>query len=167
MKYIAAILIVGGFIRHNSSLWLQDLTGVSVKAIFFILGGAWEAILALVIVWLLWNLKRNAYWHLAVMGCVLEIVEGSQIAVCRMLATPGKGNLCDILTGVPVGATLTAFYSVILCYFLGGEKMTNVKIYVLVPVLASAEVAYLTNPLAGLVLLAVSLALWSRHGIGL
>ena len=162
MKHVAYVLLIGVFIRHDTSLWLADLTGKKASLIFYALGGLWEAMLASVIWLLIADRKAAAYKHLAVLGCIFAISEGLQMSVCRVLAEPGKGNLCDSLTGLPVGATLTSLYTFNVCYF-SGLDMTKLPM-LLVPLIASAEVAYLVSPMVGLIVFASCYALWSLHG---
>jgi len=51
----------------------------------------------------------------------IGILEGAQVSACRLATTGpiGKGNLCDNLTGLPIGATMTALYLGIVCWAIG------------------------------------------------
>jgi len=160
LKYLAYILLIGVFIRHDTSRWISDLTGVRQAVIFYIQGGFWEATLGAV-VWFLLK-EPSPYRDMAVMGCIFEISEGLQIGICRMFAEGGHGNVCDYWSGLPVGATLTALYAVNICYKSPFDMLKLPMI--LIPLIASAEVAYLVHPLAGGVVLAVCIALRSARG---
>lgn len=151
--------MIGVFVRHDSSAWIADLLVANQKAVFYVQGGLWEAILACVIVWLL---PRGPYRYMALLACIIEVTEGLQMAVCQSLTVSASGNLCDNLTGFPVGATLTTLYVFNVCYFAHFDMLKLPMI--LIPLIASAEVAYLVHPLAGGIVLAICIAIRSVRG---
>jgi hypothetical protein len=62
----------------------------------------------------------------------IGILEGAQISTCRLLTTdisqvPKGANLCDHLTGLPIGATMTALYLGIICWAIGKAWRKNVR----------------------------------------
>ncbi len=119
MKWLGSILLVGVFIRHNTA-W--SLPGYSPQAWFYILGGFWEMLLCLVIL-------TKVTEPLAIAAMWIGILEGAQVSVCRLLTsdiTKVQGNLCDSLTGLPIGATMTALYLLIVCWAIGKEWRKNV-----------------------------------------
>jgi hypothetical protein len=154
LRFIAFLLLIGVFVRHDSSAWIADLLGANQKAVFYVQGGLWEAVLACVIAWLV---PKGPYRYMVLMACIIEITEGLQMAVCQSLTASASGNLCDNLTGFPIGATLTALYTFNICYFSRFDMMKLPMI--LIPLIASAEVAYLVHPAWGAVVLAVCIAL--------
>ena len=114
MKWLGPILLVGVFVRHNTSHWL---TGYSPQAWFYVLGGLWEVVLCL-------TLLRFVTAPLAISALWIGILEGAQVATCRLLtadisAVPKNANLCDALTGLPIGATMTGLYLLIICWAIG------------------------------------------------
>lgn len=84
------------------------------------------------------------------------------MAICRLFGNP-KGNICDVLSGIPIGATLVSMYALFLCWYVGRNKMKN-RTLLLVPIISAAEVSYLTTPLAGLGLLSLCYAVWRMNG---
>ena len=105
MRWLASILLIGVFARHNLAF---SLPGYSPAAWFYILGGMWEACLCFsLMLFLKAPLVLAALW--------IGILEGAQISTCRLLTAditqiPKGANLCDHLTGLPIGATMTALY---------------------------------------------------------
>lgn len=84
------------------------------------------------------------------------------MAICRLFGNP-KGNICDVLSGIPIGATLVSLYALLLCWYVGRNKMKN-RTLLLVPIISAAEVSYLTSPLAWLGLLSLCYAVWRMNG---
>jgi hypothetical protein len=155
VKAIAALLLVGVFLRHNSAHWWAEAFDANVKAIFYVFGGWWEAIVAAIIIALVW--KRAAGWQIAVMACVIQISEGLQMT-CQLFTASARGNVCDNLTGLPVGAAFTAIYSLFACYKWPGHAATG-----FVALLAGGEIFFLTKSWSMAVgVMAISFALW-RH----
>ena len=108
MKWLGSLLLVGVFVRHNTSMWLP---GYSPAAWFYVLGGLWEAVLCAVLL----GFVRGP---LAIVSLWIGITEGSQVAVCRLLtkdidAVHGQ-NLCDALLGFPLGPWLTGLYIILI-----------------------------------------------------
>src|SRR5437870_2954674 len=106
MKWLGPILLVGVFLRHDTSQWLP---GYTPGAWFYVLGGLWEMILCGSLLALIGG------YPLAIAALWIGILEGAQVSTCRLLMTditkvPRGGNLCDALTGLPIGATMTALY---------------------------------------------------------
>ncbi len=116
MKWLGPLLLVGVFLRHNTSGWFP---AYSPQAWFYILGGLWEMILcAVLFLFLRAPLAIAALW--------IGILEGAQVSICRLLTAdisqvPKGANLCDHLTGLPIGATMTALYLGIICWAIGKE----------------------------------------------
>jgi hypothetical protein len=110
-EWLGSILLIGVFGRHD----LTWLPGYSPAGWFYILGGIWEMILcATLLLFLRSPLAVAALW--------IGILEGAQISTCRLLTTDihqVKGNLCDALTNLPIGATMTALYVLIICWAIG------------------------------------------------
>lgn len=144
--------------RHNTSLWLHDLTNFPTRGIHYIQGGLWEAALCLT---LYFHLPKEAK-PLGGLACTIGVSEGLQMAICRLFGNP-KGNICDVLSGIPIGATLVSMYALFLCWYVGRNKMKN-RTLLLVPIISAAEVSYLTSPLAWLGLLSLCYAVWRMNG---
>jgi hypothetical protein len=120
-RWLGPILLVGVFLRHDTSQWLP---GYSPQAWFYVLGGLWEIALCVVVLVALPGipLLTAAMW--------IGVLEGSQISTCRLLtaditAVPKGSNLCDHLTGLPIGATMTALYLGIVCWAIGKAWRTR------------------------------------------
>ena len=115
-RWLGSILLVGVFLRHNSSF---SLPGYSPQAWFYILGGLWEVVLCFL-------LLRFITIPLGIAALWIGILEGAQVSVCRLATQditqiPKSANLCDILSGLPIGATMTALYLGIVCWAIGKE----------------------------------------------
>jgi hypothetical protein len=160
MKTLAVLVLVGVFIRHGSANWIHDLTNFPVRGAFYILGGLWESLLCAIVALLVWNRPKDGWWALLVMGCLVGIVEGLMMVIGRLMVTPSGPNLFDTLTGLQVGATAMSLYAMVICYWHNNMKKT----VLLVPVIASAEVSYLVNPIAGIALFSTCYALWGWNG---
>ena len=115
MRWLSPILLIGVFLRHNTSHWLP---GYSPAAWFYVLGGLWEvALCASLLLFLRAPLAISALW--------IGILEGAQVSICRLAtkdidAVHGQ-NLCDALTGLPIGATMTGLYVILVCWAIGKE----------------------------------------------
>ena len=121
VRWIALALLLGVFIRHYTAWWLADGTYLSPQAMFYILGGAWETILCLVVLGALFMVERSVWRYIAGVAMVVGALEGAQIAVCRVAITdistvPKNINLCDYLIGLPLGPTLAALYLIAIAY---------------------------------------------------
>ncbi len=119
MRWLACLLLVGVFVRHNASHWLP---WYSAPEWFYILGGLWECLLSASLLFFL-------RLPLAVAALWIAILEGGQVAVCGALmghARPPEGqNECDYLSNLPIGATMTALYLGIVCWAIGKEWRRN------------------------------------------
>src|SRR5882672_9284152 len=109
-RWLGPILLVGVFLRHNTSQWFP---GYSPAAWFYVLGGLWEILLCACVL--------LAYSHNPLLAAAMwiGILEGSQVSICRLAtkdidAVHGQ-NLCDALTGLPIGATMTGLYVILVC----------------------------------------------------
>ncbi len=115
MKWLGPLLLIGVFARHN----LTWLPGYSPAEWFYLLGGAWEVVLCVVLLILI---GRHP---LAVAALWIGILEGAQVAMCGALMghrRPPEGmNECDYLSSLPIGATMTALYLGIVCWAIGKE----------------------------------------------
>lgn len=160
-KYLAILLLIAVYLRHNTSYWISDLSGMSPRGVFYVLGGLWEALLAGVIVVLAYQ-KKSAWWHLLAFACFIAIIEGLQMSACRIIGNSGPRNICDSVSGLPIGATLTSLYTFNVCYFSGVDVMKLPML--LVPLIAAAEVAYLVGPVWGLGVLATCFAIRGVRG---
>jgi hypothetical protein len=109
MRWLGPILLIGVFLRHDTALWLPNW--YTPAAWFYVLGSLWEIALCAV---LLSFLRVSS---LATVALWIGILESGQAATCRLLTsdiTKVKGNLCDSLTGLPIGATMTALYVILI-----------------------------------------------------
>ncbi len=70
------------------------------------------------------NQRQTAWTGVAIGACCIGILESLQISVCRMVVgdmktVPTNVNLCDHVTGLPVGAVMVSLYLIIICWSLG------------------------------------------------
>jgi hypothetical protein len=119
------MLLAAVFIRHGAVYWIADMTGFSPAAMHYILGGLWEIVLSSTIIMLMAGYPNSLWRNLAIGASAIAILEGAQIAGCRLaigrsLEEVPKGmNLCDYLAGIPVGPYLLAVYLFIVVYAIG------------------------------------------------
>jgi hypothetical protein len=160
MKWLGPILLVGVFVRHDTSSWLP---GYTPAAWFYILGGVWEMILCTVLLLFLRT-------PLAVAALWIGVLEGAQISACRLLtkdysAVPKWQNLCDHLTGLPVGAIMTGLYLYIVCQAIGkswhgffgsGHEVAFGITLTALMIIAGNEIAHLVSPWAALLVMAAA-----------
>jgi len=83
---------------------------------FYIFGGAWEMILCgVLLIMKMPPLAISAAW--------IGILEGFQVTACGAIMghrRPPEGvPECDYLSGLPIGATMTALYLGIVCWAIG------------------------------------------------
>ncbi|MFA6168947.1 MAG: hypothetical protein WC700_20140 [Gemmatimonadaceae bacterium] len=124
MRFLALILLAGAFLRHGTANWLAEGSSMSAAAWFYVLGGAWEAVLCAVILLMVYGYHRTIWRVMAATALVIGILEGAQMSVCRLAITdiravPAGVNLCDYATGLPVGAVMLTLYLLFICYELG------------------------------------------------
>jgi len=111
MRAVAIILVVGVFVAHDGANWLADGTRYSPAAVFYMLHGAWEAVLSAALLLVLVAVKATVWRDLALGALTISIIEGLQMPTCRlaiadMKAVPRGVSLCDFATGLPVHAVL-------------------------------------------------------------
>jgi hypothetical protein len=113
MKFIPPFLLIAVFFNHYGSRWLD--IGFSKAATEFMLGGAFEAVLGGILIWLL----RAS--PIAIAAGIIMISEGAQMVGCRLMihdifAKPTNINLCDYAFNAPISAFTSALYLLILCW---------------------------------------------------
>ena len=112
MRPIAILLVVGVFLAHDGANWLADGTRFTPAAAFYMLHGAWEAVLSAMLLALgLWTVRASIWRDLSVAALVVSIIEALQLPACRfaiddMKSVPRGMSLCDYATGLPVHAVL-------------------------------------------------------------
>ena len=122
MQWLAVALFLGVAIRHAGASWLAPTFGVTVPGAFYVLGGLWEALLCLAVMALLSTQRPSRWRGLALGAMAIGAIEGALMGACRLAAgttlgsKPRDMNLCDWVTGIPVGPVLLGLYTLILCY---------------------------------------------------
>lgn len=125
MRTIAIVLLLGVFLAHDAANWLSGHSRFTPPAVFYMLQGAWSVVLSSVLLMLFWMATASIWRTLCIAAMVISIVEGLQVAVCRLAvddigSVPQGMNLCDYVTGIPVGTITTILYLVILAWLIGG-----------------------------------------------
>lgn len=123
MKVIAFALLVGVFIRHSGHTWLSG-SGYSPAAVFYMLGGLWEALLCALGAALVYGARRTVWSGVALAALTIGALEGLQVTGCRLAiadirAVPSGANLCDYATGLPVGAVAFSLYLIVIAWHVG------------------------------------------------
>jgi hypothetical protein len=126
VKWIAIALLLGVFVRHDTALFLAGFLGFPDRAWFYMLGGAGEVLLCTALL----PFARGFIepWRfLALSGLWIWIIESAQLPICRAAITdmgqvPHGVNLCDFVTDLPIGATMTALYLIVICLGIFAEK---------------------------------------------
>ena len=115
MRLLVAILGIGVLVRHTAHNFLPWL---SAKGWFYIFGGIWEAVLCGLIAAFLLAAKRDKWTKLGITACVIGALEGLQMAACRLAVGNERvgGNLCDAVTGLPIGAVMFSLYMIFICW---------------------------------------------------
>lgn len=124
MKLIACALLVAVFVRFGAVHTMASASGFTPQAIDYIAGGFFVMVLAAVIIQLTRTHAVSLWRSLILLGASITIVEGAQVAGCRLAITdirmvPRGTNLCDYVAGFPIGYALFTFYLVLACYILG------------------------------------------------
>jgi hypothetical protein len=123
VRVIAIILIVAVWIRHGAIYTLSGLFGVYPWEMNWYLGGAWEAVLAAVAALLLLACPPSLWRNLGMGACAIAVNESAQSVGCGLFINdirdvPPRTDLCDHLTGLPVGRVTMTVYLMIVCYAL-------------------------------------------------
>lgn len=123
MKLIAFALLVGVFLRHSGHHWLAS-DGYSPAAVFYMLGGLWEALLCAVGAAVAYGYRASIWRAVALSALVIGALEGLQVTGCRLAvsdirAVPKGANLCDYATGLPVGAVAFSLYVIVIAWTVG------------------------------------------------
>lgn len=117
MRWLAAILLIGVFLRHDTSFFLAKVTRLSPSEWFYLLGGAWEVVLCAI-------LRTRVRGYFAVAAMWIGMLEGGQIAVCQALLdgpVPSGVSECDYVAGWPVGEWIVGL-EVTLLFMAAGMK---------------------------------------------
>lgn len=117
MKWLSIVLLVGVFVRHDTSYLASTLTSLTPGAWFTVMGGLWEIVLCVA-------LLMFVSASLGTTALLIGILEGAQISVCRAMITdisavPPKVNLCDYVTGWPIGFLMTSAELGMVCWVIG------------------------------------------------
>jgi hypothetical protein len=124
VKFIAVALLLGVFLRHFSiwgGLWTESF---SPQAIFYMLGGMWEAILCAVGFLFALPLKRGFWRNLIFVAMGIGMIEGLTTTGCRyfiadIFSVPKNIDLCDYLSGFHFQAWRLGMYLVSVCWIVG------------------------------------------------
>lgn len=127
MKSVAALLIVLALATYGGSRWLGGVLGYPSAGMAYILQGIWSATLCAVLLGIFLQYRRTVATGVVLLALFVGVSEGLQMSVCRlaitdMSAVPKGTNLCDHLTGLPIGAAMMGVYILALCYFLRPKK---------------------------------------------
>lgn len=122
MKAVAAILLLGVFLRHDTAFLLSGWTGMTPSGVFYVLGGAWEFTLCAVLLAILWHAKRDVWATLALAGLAIGMVESFMIVACKMalrMPPPTGMTNCQAVTGLPIGTVALTIEAMAICWIVG------------------------------------------------
>jgi hypothetical protein len=119
LKFLAVLLTALVWIRHDTSYAIGDLLHISPRAAYYVLGGIQETVLWGLLFGFLLMYKSGFFRTLALGACVMGMVEGAMIPICR-IALKGENtkDVCDYVTGLPISGVFTAINVLFLCWFL-------------------------------------------------
>ena len=101
--------------RHSAHNFLPYL---EPKIWFYINGGLLEVIFCGLIAAFIFAAKQDRWTRLGLAVCAIGALEGLQMAACRLAVGNQRfsGNLCDHVTGLPIGAVMFALYIIFICW---------------------------------------------------
>jgi len=107
MRALALALLLGVFLAHDSANLIAEGTKYSPAAVFYMLQGAWSAMLAACLLLFILNEHPSIWRRVAVAAMGIAIFEGLEIPVCRLLVddimnVPSRTTMCNYVTGLPV-----------------------------------------------------------------
>lgn len=123
MRVLVFVLGIALFIRHDTAFTLARLAEMTPAAVFYLLGGALEIVLCVIIL-LLAAAQRESVWRSLLLAlCCIGIVEGAMISGCKIAvggANPPAGmTQCTFATGLPIGSVALALEIMALCWITG------------------------------------------------
>jgi len=115
VRPLAIVLLLGVFIAFDGANWLADGSRFTPAAMYYMLQGAWGALLAGCLFVAILAQKASLWRNLGLLAMGIGMLEGTQATVCRLAvkdigAVPRGTNLCDFVTGWPLGAAMTTIY---------------------------------------------------------
>ena len=124
MRPLAIVLLLGVIFRHTAHRWLP---GYSEYAWFYMLGGIWEFTLCGLILWQVLGYPITRWGRAAIIALIIGMSEAFQMTSCRMCIgdirdVPTGVNLCDYVTGLPIGAVMMAFYILLISWHIGRHR---------------------------------------------
>lgn len=123
MRFIASILLLGAFVRHDAAGILAPIFGLTPAWMFYILSGIWEALLCSVILVLALQMRFSIWRQFIVSAMWIGIIEATEIPVCSVAAgfknDTGGLNLCDYAFGFPFGKVVMVLYFLVLVWNIG------------------------------------------------
>ena len=121
MKPLAIVLLLGVIFRHTAARWLP---GYTPAAWGYMLGGAWEFILCGLILWQVLGYPLTKWSRAAIVALIIGMLEALQMTFCRLCIAdirevPTGVNLCDYITGLPIGAVMMGLYILLISWHIG------------------------------------------------
>lgn len=115
MQALAAILLVGVFVRHFADKWFAQGSDFSATAWNYVLGGTWEVVLCTVLAFIVAGYRDTIWRAFALLAVTIGALEGAQTSTCRLAiqdirAVPAGQDLCDFVTGAPVRIAMELIY---------------------------------------------------------
>lgn len=126
MKTVAAVLLLGVFIANDTANWIAQATGYSPAAVFYMLQGAWVAVLSGCVLVFMLAAKPSLSRSLGIAAAGISMFEGAmipafRIAVSDISAVPRGTNLGDHVTGLPISAVTLTLELMILAWIVGSS----------------------------------------------
>ena len=121
IKPLAIVLLLGVVFRHTAATWLP---GYSQAAWFYMLGGLWEFTLCGLILWQVLGYPLTKWARASVIALIIGMSEAFQMTFCRacigdIREVPTGVNLCDHITGLPIGAVMMGLYILLISWHIG------------------------------------------------
>lgn len=126
MKFLGVFLTILVLVRHDTAYALGEVLSLSPRAAYYVLGGIQETVLWTLVATFILSYRNSIWRSLALGACVIGIVEGLMIPICRVaLKGRNTGDVCDFVTGLPIGGTMVAVYTLVICWYLARWKLTQ------------------------------------------
>jgi hypothetical protein len=119
LKWLSVLLLIGVFVANDGAYLLSG--PYSVAATFYMLQGAWTALLSGLLLMLFCEAKPSLWKNLGIAAMSISLLEALEIPACRLFIvdiSKVRGNLCDAW-GFPISSVTLTLEVLILAWLVG------------------------------------------------